>query len=154
MSDRPPSRDPIKTYQRDAAARRRVSPGARCACGETRPRTFIPGSEPLICAKCDRMRHGKSLNDNHHPAGEANSPVTLPIPVNDHRSILNVAQYDWPRLTLENPDGNSYRRMAANIRGYVDTQRYLSDTLLFSVIEELEALAEIVEQTRQNNPKE
>jgi hypothetical protein len=80
--------------------------------------------------------------DNHHPAGKANSPVTIPIPVNDHRAILSVAQFDWPEETLENPNGDPYLRMAASIRGFMDMLAYLVDKLLRPIAEVLEALAE------------
>lgn len=63
--------------------------------------------------------------DNHHPAGEANDPTTIPVPVNDHRAELNVAQYDWPAETLKNPDRSPLLARAASIRGYADTNVYL-----------------------------
>jgi hypothetical protein len=76
------------------------------------------------------MKQGKSIFDNHHPAGEANNPATIPIPVNDHRAELNVAQYDWPKQTLENPDGSPLLARAACIRGYMDTNEYLINKLV------------------------
>jgi hypothetical protein len=80
--------------------------------------------------------------DNHHPAGKANSPVTAPRDVNDHRAILSVRQNDdWPKKTLENPTGDPYLKMAAEIRGYINDRRYLEETLLRPAIEKLEAIA-------------
>src|SRR5215469_5508740 len=104
---KPRSRDPEAAFQRAAIAQRRVGEGAHCACGEARPLALIPGSNPMICAKCLRQKKGHSVMDNHHPFGEANNPkITISIPVNDHRAELNEAQNDWPKRILENPDGS------------------------------------------------
>lgn len=80
--------------------------------------------------------------DNHHVAGRANSPITIRVPVNDHRAELNVAQQDWPKETLENPDANPLLTTAAEIRGYLDSQHYLAERLLRQAVERLEAIAE------------
>src|SRR5579872_578251 len=105
MPARPPRRDPIKARQRKAVAARRVGENATCSCGEERPEALILGSDPIICAACERKTSGKKIMDNHHFAGEANNPLTVPVPVNDHRATLSVDQYDWPAKTLENPEG-------------------------------------------------
>lgn len=140
MRTRPPIRDPIRAYQRDAIAARRLREGARCACGESRTWALIPGTDPVICTCCDREKRGIAKLDDHHVAGDANSPVTTPVPVNDHLAELNRAQYDWPRETLQNPDGSPLLAAAASIRGYSDTNSYLVLTLLVSNPEMLEAL--------------
>ena len=70
------------------------------------------------------------MSDDHHPAGRANSPITIPVPVNDHRAELSPAQYDWPKSTLENPTGSPLLARAACIRGFVDTNFYLVEKLL------------------------
>ena len=92
--------------------------------------------------------------DDHHPAGRANSPLTVPIPVNDHRAELSVAQLDWPTETLENPDGLDSLRVAAGIRGYLDFQEYLNNKLLRPLLEVLENLANVERQRKgKNNAK-
>jgi hypothetical protein len=131
-------RDPIRVHQRKAAAARRVGAGAKCACGEARPEALIPGSVPIVCAECQRAQKGLSTTDDHHIAGKANSPLTVPISVNDHRAELSVAQHDWPTETLENPDGLDCRRVAAGIRGYLDFHEYLNNKLLRPLLEVLE----------------
>lgn len=130
MARKPPRRDPIGAYQRKVTAARRVGVDAQCACGEKRPEALIPRSNPTICAECRRKKHGHKTLDHHHVAGEANSPVTIPLPVNDHRARLSVDQYDWPKKTLENPDGSPLLARAARIRGYADTVLYLNEKLL------------------------
>lgn len=79
--------------------------------------------------------------DKHHVAGRANSPVTIPIYVNDHRAVLSVAQKDWPKITQENPHGCPLIAAAGCIRGFIDMARYLIETLLYWVADMLERLA-------------
>ena len=78
--------------------------------------------------------------DDHHPFGKANNPTTIPVPVNDHRAELSPAQYDWPRETLENPDGSPLLKAAAHIRGFRDWVVHLIETGLLWVAEALEWL--------------
>src|SRR5438552_1170384 len=99
-----PLGDPIRAYQRQATAARRIGDRQCSNCGEARPEALITESSPTICAECQRRMKGRTIMDEHHPAAEANNPATIPVPANDHRAILNVAQYRWPKQTLENPD--------------------------------------------------
>lgn len=141
MPLRLPIRDPIAAYQRKVVAARRFGPDEQCdLCAESRPEALIAGSNPRICARCDRKKRGKATTDNHHPAGKANSPVTIPVPVNDHRARLTVDQYDWPKETLENPNGSPLLAAAGHIRGFVDTLEHLIEKLLLRIPEMLEAL--------------
>jgi hypothetical protein len=80
--------------------------------------------------------------DNHHVAGKANSPVTIPVPVNDHRARLSVDQYDWPKRTLENPDRSPLIAAAGCVRGFTDTVIYLVESVLGWIAAALEALDE------------
>jgi hypothetical protein len=135
-----PIRDPIAAYQREAVAERRVGEGAQCACGESRAEALIAGSEPIRCIECNRKVLGQTTVDDHHVAGKANSPITMPAPTNDHAAELTVAQYAWPKETLENPDGSPLRRAAASIRGFVDYLLYLIDKFILWIPEMLEAI--------------
>jgi len=135
-----PIRDEIAAYQREVVAERRVGEGAQCACGESRPRALVEGSSPTICFRCDRKKNGRTTLDEHHVAGKSNSPVTMSVPVNDHRARLSVDQYDWPKETLENPDGSPLLRAAASIRGFVDFLLYLIDKFILWIPEMLEDL--------------
>ena len=145
-----PKRDPIGMYQRRATAARSIGQ-KQCACGEERPEALIPGSNPPICAACKRKQDGHSTNDNHHPAGAANDLTTIPVPVNDHRAELSVAQYDWPAETLENPDRSPLLARAASIRGYTDTNVYLMEKLLLQGAECFEFLDALL--TKKFGPK-
>lgn len=140
MSNELPQQDPSGAYGRKVRAKRRVG-NKQCACGENRPQALIPGSNPTICAACDRKRKGKTTMDKHHPAGRANSPMTVPIPVNDHRACLSVAQADWPSQTLENPDRCPLLAAAAGVRGCIDTIIYLVKNGLLWIANMLEKLS-------------
>lgn len=144
MTMKLPENNPIAAYQRKAVAVRRVGAGARCACGEARPEALITGSNPVICAACQRNRQGKTTTDDHHFAGEANSPLTVPVPVNDHRAELSVAQADWPKETRENKDGSPLLAAAASIRGFVDWVVYLIQKGVLWVADMLEMLNEFL----------
>ncbi len=142
MSRRLPKRDPIAAYKREVTAARRIGVGAQCGCGEARPEALLAGSNPIICAECDRKRKGMTTTDDHHVGAEANDPTKIPAPVNDHRAELSGAQADWPKRTLENPDGSPLLAGAGCIRGYVDTTLYLAERILLPRAEMLEILDE------------
>ena len=140
MKRKLPQNDSISAYQRKATAARRVGAGALCACGESRPEALITGSDPTICAECQRKKKGQTIMDDHHPAGKANNPATVTVPVNDHRAELSVAQHDWPKQTRENPDGSPLLAAAWCVRGFIDQIIYLVKKLLLWIPEMLEAL--------------
>lgn len=132
-------RDPIAAAKRKSVAARRVGIGNECVCGENRPIALIAGSQPTICAECDRRKKGLKIDDGHHVAGKANHPLIIPIPANDHKE-LSEAQYDWPKATRENPDGSPVLSIAGSIRGFCDTIVYLVKKLLLWIPEYLEKL--------------
>jgi hypothetical protein len=71
----------------------------------------------------------------------------VPAPVNDHRTELSDAQFDWSVATLENPDRDPLLRGAACIRGFVDTFIYAAQELLLWIADLLQTLsAHFVEQ--------
>src|SRR5438067_996937 len=142
MGQNLPLRDSIAAHRRKALARRRMGVGAACACGEQRPEALIPSSNPVICAVCQRKASGRTTTDNHHFAGKANTPCTIPVPVNDHRARLSVAQADWPKETLTNPHDSPLRAAAASIRGFIDTVQYLIEQGLLWIAGMLETLDE------------
>ncbi len=134
------SKEPIKTDARKARAHRRVGEGAVCACGESRPEALIPGTRPMRCEECSRIKVGRKLTDEHHVAGKANSPVMVALPANDHRAGVSIDQYEWQQRTLENADGSPVLRAAAALRGVVDTFIRLLEMLVESSAIFLEAL--------------
>lgn len=135
-----PQRDPEAAWVRNSITTRRVGPNAKCACGESRPQALIQNSNPKICHQCKREKDGKTIMDKHHVTGQANSPIRVAVPVNDHRAVLNVAQHDWPKLTRENPHKSPLLAFAGCVRGFVDTIVYLVNTLLRWGVLMLEAL--------------
>ena len=79
--------------------------------------------------------------DNSHTAGKANNPATITVPANDHIAVLSVAQYGWPRETLQNPDGCFLLAAAGCLRGVIDHLHYLIDKFLLWIPEMLEKLS-------------
>src|SRR3974390_2004726 len=145
FSEMLPPRNPRAAYRREAIAARRSGSGS-CDCGESRPEALIPGSESPICYACDRRRNVRRLTDAHHIAGRSNSPIMILVPVNDHRSELSKAQYDWPKKTLQNPDRSPLLTGAAHLRGFADLMVYLLKSFLLWVADMLELLDTILEQ--------
>lgn len=139
-----PIRDRIGAHRRKVIATRRVGVGARCCCGEDRPEALIAGSNPTICAACQRVSKGRTTIDEHHFAGRANNPATIPVPVNDHRAMLSVAQADWPKSTLTNTEGSPLLAGAACLRGCIDTILYLIEKGLLWLADMLEKLDEVL----------
>jgi len=82
--------------------------------------------------------------DKHHFAGRANNPATIPVPVNDHRARLSVAQSDWPKPTLINAQGSPLLAAAGCIRGFIDTVLYLIEEGLLWIADMLEKLDEFL----------
>jgi hypothetical protein len=134
------SSDPIKAAARRSKAQRKVGEGATCLCGEARPLALEAGSRPMTCAACRRRKQRKKTTDAHHVAGRRNSHVTIGVPVNDHRAVLSPAQYEWPKETLENPEGSPLRAAAASLRGLADTILYLLELCIGWIVEMLEQL--------------
>jgi hypothetical protein len=139
-----PRRDPSGAYRRKAIAARQVGVGAHCSCGEGRPEALIAGSDPPICAACERAAKGRTTKDDHHSFGRANNPATISVPVNDHRAVLSVAQAEWPKSTLRNAEGSPLLAGAACVRGFVDTILYLIEKGLLWLADMLEKLDEIL----------
>ena len=151
MSRKFPRLDPGGAHRRKVIAARRVGIGARCSCGEDRPEALIVGINPTVCAACQRAANGRTTTDQHHFAGRANNPATIPVPVNDHRAILTVAQAEWPKSTLTNTEGSPLLAGAACLRGCIDTIHYLIEQGLLWLADMLEKLDEI--QVKKLGPK-
>jgi len=151
MPRKMPRRDPIGAHRRKVVAARRVGLNARCSCGEARPEALIAGRNPTICAACERAAKGRTTMDDHHFAGRANNPATIPVPVNDHHAILTVAQEEWPKSTLSNTEGSPLLAGAACLRGCIDTIHYLIEKGLLWLADMLEKLDEI--QVKKLGPK-
>ena len=141
-----PQRDPSAAYVREANATRKKGVGSRCACGEARPRALIREKNRVICHECKRKEKGMKTTDNHHFAGDANSPITVEVPVNDHLAELTPAQQDWPPATLRNPNGSPLLAAAGSIRGFIDTVLYLIQKGLHWIADMLEKADEFLTQ--------
>ena len=139
-----PRRDPTEAHRRRSLAARRIGLDAACSCGEKRPEALIPNVKPTTCAACQRARNARVTIDRHHVFGRANSSTTIPVPVNDHRACLSVAQAKWPKSTLRNAEASPLLGAAACIRGFIDTVLYLIEQGLLWIAEMLEKLDEFL----------
>ena len=134
------STDPIKAAARRSRSQRRVGQGAACTqCGESRPEALVSRSRPRLCQECYQRKQGMKTTHRHHPAGRANSPLTVEVPANKHR-VLSEAQYEWPPRTLQNPDGAPLLTIAAALRGAADLIEELVVRWIRSCAEMLEKL--------------
>jgi len=114
------SNDPIKSGARRAKAQRQVGRDAVCTqCGEKRSNMLVRRSRPRLCLRCYAVKHRKKDTDGHHLGAEANSPITVEVPIKDHR-IVTEAQYEWPPGTQQNPDGSPLIALAGCLRGIAD----------------------------------
>lgn len=114
------SNDPIKSGARKAKTRRRVGQGAVCtACGESRAEMLAQRSRPKLCRTCYALKQGKKHTEDHHWAADANSPITVAVPVNDH-AMLTDAQHEWPPGMRGNADGSPLVAAAAFLHGTAD----------------------------------
>jgi hypothetical protein len=134
-------KDPLRAAARRSRARRLIGRNARCACGETRPEALIQGMKPMRCTACQRRRNGQAETDEHHVASKNNHPLTVTVPVNEHRAILTVMQMDWSKRMRENPSGCPIMAGAAMLRGAVDTILYLIDKGIDWVIALMETMS-------------
>lgn len=151
MSNHLAHTDPIDAHRRKKTAARRVGVGRQCLCGENRPKALITSEDSIICARCQRIKQGKSTVDQHHVAGKANDPTTAPTDVNDHRADLSVAQENWEKPILENPEGCPVIAIAARITGVTDYIIYLLKKLVGWIPSMLVALSEYLKA--QHGPK-
>jgi len=146
MAKKLPPRNPRAAHRRKVIARRRVGEKAQCKCGESRPEALIKGINPTKCLACNQRARGYSERADHHMAGNANDPMTMNVLVNDHEAELSTPQRDWPKKTLQNPDGSPLLSAAAHIRGFVDTIIFLVQKFLHWIADMLELLDTILER--------
>jgi hypothetical protein len=141
-----PKRDPSAVYARKAIAARKKGVDSQCTCGEARPEALIRERTRVICHECKRKEKGMKTKDDHHPFGQANSPITIPILLNDHSAELTPAQQDWPPETLRNSNRSPLLAAAASVRGAVDTILFLIKQGLHWIAEMLEKLDSLLTQ--------
>jgi hypothetical protein len=138
--------DQVASWLRTTRAQRRAGVDAVCAsCGdERRAYALIHGRVPPCCFACDRIAHGRVPFEDDHSFGLRNSELTIRVPVNDHRAVLSVAQYQWPPETLQNPDGDPFLASAARFRGLYNNFEYM----LADCLKEAERLEQLSARMR------
>ncbi len=137
-------KQPDRDARREAAYRRLGTRTPRCAeCAETDPLVLTGTTPDILCYGHRRLAQGDSPDEDHHPAGDRNSPLRIRTPGNDHR-FLSDAQRDWPERTLRNPDGSPLLKIAALVRGLVDYLRLLLERGLAWIPPALEWLDDLL----------
>ncbi len=131
-----------RELRREQHLRRLGTRDPRCVnCGETNPAALTDTAPHIICYLCQALATGRPPTEVHHPAGRHNSPVTVPIPANDHR-VLSDMQRGWPESTLRNPDGSPLLVAAAMLRGWLDVLQLIIERTVGLIPPFLEALDE------------
>lgn len=119
-------RDPLGAWVRQQRASRAVGADVCSTCRkENRAFALIRGRKLAICYRCDRVTHGRPPYEDNHIFGKRNSDATLRRPINDHRAVLSVAQYDWPRIVRENLEGSPLVAAAGMRLGAQDEISYI-----------------------------
>ena len=93
-----------------------------------------------MCLRCYALKRGTKETEAHHLGAEANSPVTVEMPITDHRT-LSEAQHEWPPKTMQNLDGSPLLAIAGTLRGIAD---FISD-LIVAFINRLAETAEDID---------
>ncbi len=138
-------RDSAGAWRRRTRAQRRAGVGAACAlCDERRPFALIYGRVPPCCYACDRVAHERPPYEDDHPFLRSNGELTIRVPVNDHRALLSVRQYEWPPETRENPDSDPFLASAARYRGLYNVIEYM----LADCLKEAERLEQLSARMR------
>ncbi len=145
MSDSTRSRrSPDKEARRERALRGLGTRDPQCAMCTEREPIALTGTHPeILCYRHRRMAQAASPDEDHHPAGEANSPLRIRTDGNEHR-LLSDKQRDWPEETLRNRDGSPLLKIAALIRSWVDYLRQLLERGLERIPAALERLDQLL----------
>lgn len=116
-------------------ARRRALGAAdpRCSipgCPERDPRALTGAYPAILCAEHRAEADGRRSIEEHHVAGQHNSPATAWLPANRHAVLTFKQQTAWPTELLRNPDGDPLLRLEAGIRGSRETITEIVDGIL------------------------
>lgn len=99
---------------------------SRPGCAERDPFALTGLSPNLVCGECQAKDAGRSPVEGHHVKGRHNdADDVIDVPVNDHRSLSEAQQHQWPVDTLRNPQGSPVLRAAAALRGWLDVLRLI-----------------------------
>ena len=140
----------LRRAVRHASKVDRLGADASCeVCGERDVRVLRKVGARVLCANCHKKLQGQRPFEQHHIAGRKNSDATIPLPANLH-SILSDAQYDWPSITLRNPSGNQFIRIAAWFRGIHDLLAQLT-VMLQTRAEWFEVFSAVLENNTGSN---
>jgi hypothetical protein len=86
---------------------------------------LITGRTPLICYRCERLERGQPPYEDNDVFGRHNSGLKIRYPINDHRAIFSVKQYQWLPGALENRNGSPLLEGVARMHGAYDNVEYM-----------------------------
>ena len=86
---------------------------------------MLQTSDPAICCDCEARRLGATMIEDHHPLGEANDRLTIPLRLSTHRFFTD-RQYDWDQGALDNPTGSWAVRAVALRYAVTDFTAYFA----------------------------
>ena len=112
-------RDPIAAHQRKTVAVRRVGLEAQCACGESRPEALLSGSNPALCAACDRTQRAHSLIAR--PPASASSRAYSSSLTFVPMDFLRKTGFTMPTLLLPTQPPHSSRKPSKSTSSHIGT---------------------------------
>ncbi len=137
--------------QRERARQQFGTRDPKCARCDERDPLALTGTHPdVLCKEHRLLAQGASAVEEHHVAGQRNSPFVVKLPANEHQ-ILSASQREWPAATLRNADGSPLLAIAATIRGWLEVLRQIIERAVGWIPEALESLDEIL--TERFGPK-
>lgn len=110
----------IDRAAREARRRRVLGAGTGCPrCSWEELPALTKDANGVLCYECRCAEPGRATVEQHHHAGRANDPATVPVPGNLHRE-LSERQHDWPAEVRRNPERDPLLWLAAACYGLRD----------------------------------
>ncbi|MHB8459731.1 MAG: hypothetical protein ACYDAK_02945 [Candidatus Limnocylindrales bacterium] len=112
----------------------------RCSvpgCPESDPRALTGAHPSILCADHRAEIDGRRSIEEHHVAGQHNSPATAWLPANRHAVLTFMQQTAWRTELLRNPDVDPLLCLEAAVRGSRETIGEILDGVLAPIEAEL-----------------
>lgn len=79
----------LKSAIRHERKRKRLGSEQCAMCGIDDIR-MLQSTQVVLCAECRKKLQGQSVYEDHHLAGQQNSPLTIPLPANEHAILSDM----------------------------------------------------------------
>jgi hypothetical protein len=114
--DETPKDAELRAIARTESRARRLPADAKCDGCQGREALSPRPDGRILCYECQLIEAGKAPVEADHVAGRANSPLTVPLPANFHRSVTEFRDRNgvgqWPAA-----DGNPLIAVAHFVAG-------------------------------------